>query len=184
METWFWILGWSLSILTISGNGSIIFLVCSRRRLRTKTNAFIVSLAVADFFVGLSTVPSLFFCQEEGDCNGLSNGLRNLFPYASVVNLCTLVLERYVAVVMPFKYLTFMKRRRVFLVIFISWAIPVITALAFFKRDRLCLGQCLLYDIIISMNIFFLAFLPCCGLIFYFASMLLLLTSTNEQLVS
>ena len=96
METWFWILGWSLSILTISGNGSIIFLVCSRRRLRTKTNAFIVSLAVADFFVGLSTV-------EEGDCNGLSNDLRNLFPFASVVNLCTLVLERYVAVVMPFK---------------------------------------------------------------------------------
>ena len=102
METWFWILGWSLSILTISGNGSIIFLVCSRRRLRTK-NEFIVSLAVADFFVGLSTVPSLFFCQEEGDCNGLSNDLRNLFPFASVVNLCTLVLERYVAVVMPFK---------------------------------------------------------------------------------
>ena len=134
METWFWILGWSLSILTISGNGSIIFLVCSRRRLRTKTNAFIVSLAVADFFVGLSTVPTLFFCQEEGDCNGLSNDLRKLFPFTSVVNLCTLVLERYVAVVMPFKYLTFMKRRRVFLVIFTSWAIPVITALAFFQN--------------------------------------------------
>ena len=171
METWFWILGWSLSILTISGNGSIIFLVCSRRRLRTKTNAFIVSLAVADFFVGLSTVPSLFFCQEEGDCNGLSNDLRNLFPYASVVNLCTLVLERYVAVVMPFKYLTFMKRRRVFLVIFTSWAIPVITALAVFKMDRLCPNQCSLYDIIISMNIIFLAFLSCCGLIFCFASL-------------
>ena len=158
METWFWILGWSLSILTISGNGSIIFLVCSRRRLRTKTNVFIVSLAVADFFVGLSTVPSLIFCQEEGDYNGLSNDLRNLFPFASVVNLCTLVLELYVAVVMPFKYLTFMKRRRVFLVIFTSWAIPVITALAFFKMDQLCPSQWSLYDIIISMNIIFLAF--------------------------
>ena len=127
--------------------------------------------SIADFFVGLSTVPSLFFCQEEGDCNGLSNDLRNLFPYASVVNLCTLVLERYVAVVMPFKYLTFMKRRRVFLVIFTSWAIPVITALAFFKMDRLCPNQCSLYDIIISMNIIFLAFLSCCGLIFCFASL-------------
>ena len=173
METWFWILGWSLSILTISGNGSIIFLVCSRRRLRTKTNAFIVSLAVADFFVGLSTVPSLIFCQEEGDCNGLSNDLRNLFPFASVVNLCTLVLELYVAVVMPFKYLTFMKRRRVFLVISISWAIPVITALAVFKMDRLRPSQRLLFDINISMNIIFLAFLPCCSLIFCFASMLI-----------
>ncbi|CAH3148104.1 unnamed protein product [Pocillopora meandrina] len=127
METWFWILGWSLSIVTISGNGSIIFIVCSRRRLRTKTNAFIVSLAVADFFVGVTTFPSLFFCPEEGDCNRLSNDLRNLFPFASVVNLCTLVLERY--------------------------------------RP--------LFEIFISLNIFFLAFLPCCGLVFCFASMLI-----------
>ena len=72
---------------------------------------------------------------------------------------------------MPFKYLTFMKRRRVFLVIFTSWAIPVITSLAFFKMDRLCPNQCSLYDIIISMNIIFLAFLSCCGLIFCFASL-------------
>ena len=76
METWFWILGWFLSLLTIiiwilgwvlsflaiTGNGFTIFLVCSRRNLRTKTNAFIVSLAVADFCVGLSVIPSLFFC--------------------------------------------------------------------------------------------------------------------------
>ena len=110
---------------------------------------------------------------EEGDCIGLSNDLRSLFPFASVVNLCTLVLERYVAVVMPFRYLTFMKRRRVFLVIFISWAIPVITALAVFKMDRLRPSQRLLFDINISMNIIFLAFLPCCSLIFCFASMLL-----------
>ena len=173
METWFWILGWSLSILTIGGNGSIIFLVCSRRRLRTKTNAFIVSLAVADFFVGVSTFPSLFFCPEEGDCNRLSHDLRNLFPFASVVNLCTLVLERYVAVVMPFKYLTFMKRRRVFLVIFISWAIPVITTLAFFRMNWLCPSHRLLFEIFTSLNIIFLAFLPCCGLVFCFASMLI-----------
>ena len=42
-----WILCWFLSFLTIAGNGFTIFLVCSRRDLRTKTNAFIVSLAVA-----------------------------------------------------------------------------------------------------------------------------------------
>ena len=62
METWFWILGWILSILTIAGNGFTVLLVGIRRRLRTKTNALIVSLAVADFFVGVFAVPSLFFC--------------------------------------------------------------------------------------------------------------------------
>ena len=60
METWFWILGGVLSFLAIIGNGFTIFLVCSRGNLRTKSNAFIVSLAVADFCVGLSGIPSLF----------------------------------------------------------------------------------------------------------------------------
>ena len=48
MKNWFWILGWILSILTITGNGFVIFLVGSKRQLRTKTNAFILSLAMAD----------------------------------------------------------------------------------------------------------------------------------------
>ena len=60
MEMWFWVLGWFLSILTMVVNGFVIFLVCSKRQLRTKTNAFVVSLAVADFGVGMIVVPSFF----------------------------------------------------------------------------------------------------------------------------
>ena len=78
METWFWILGWVLSFLAIIGNGFIIFLVCNRRNLRTKTNAFIVSLAVADFCVGLSVIPFLFFCDITNTC---------LWPYDCLVFL-------------------------------------------------------------------------------------------------
>ena len=40
MESWFWILGWFLSILTIIGNGFIIFLVCKKRQLRTKNYSY------------------------------------------------------------------------------------------------------------------------------------------------
>ena len=107
METWFWILGWSLSILSMTGNGFIIFLVCRRRRLRNKTNAFVVSLALADFCVGWSTLPSLFICEEITGCDPtafIANGVdyfRWLFAYASVTNLCSLVLDRYIAIVRP-----------------------------------------------------------------------------------
>ena len=127
MDTWFWIVGWFLSILAIAGNGFIIFLVGSRRQLRTKTNAFVVSLAVADFCVGLSVIPFLFFCGSSCKLNGLSwpNLVRWLFSYASVMNLCSLVLDRYIAVVKPLKHLTFMTSRRVKQMIFFSWAIPV-----------------------------------------------------------
>ena len=129
MDTWFWILGWFLSILAIAGNGFIIFLVGSKRQLRTKTNAYVVSLAVADFCVGLSVIPLPFFCGSS--CKWSQAGtswpklVRWLFGYASVTNLCSVVLDRYIAVVKPLKYLNFMASRRVKQMVFFSWAIPV-----------------------------------------------------------
>ena len=114
MGTWFWILGWILSILTIAGNGFTVLLVGSQLRLRTKTNALIVSLAVADFCVGAFAVPSLFFCEIRGGCNwpqpyaSLVDFIRWLFAYASIMNLCSLALDRYMAVVKPLKYVTIM----------------------------------------------------------------------------
>ena len=50
--------------------------------------------------------------------------------YVSAANLCSLVLDRNIAVVKRMKYLTFMKRRRVIKMMLISWAIP--TALCVF----------------------------------------------------
>lgn len=132
MKTWFWVFGWFLSILTIIGNGVIIFLVCSKRRLRTKTNAFVVSLAVADLCVGISVFPMLFsyeMTRARSFSQDLSKGMlivRWFFQDASVVNLCSLVLERYFAMVMPFKYVTFMTRQRVVQLIFVPWALTII----------------------------------------------------------
>ncbi|XP_066014574.1 trace amine-associated receptor 1-like [Pocillopora verrucosa] len=111
-------------------NGFVIFLVCSKRYLRTKTNAFVVSLAVADFGVGMIIVPSRFFCSLATECTPRSKeGLMVMFVrtfiiYTSGTNLVGLVLERYVAVVKPLKYLTFMKRRRVIQMVLTSWGIP------------------------------------------------------------
>lgn len=176
MKAWFWILGWPLCILTVFGNGFIIFLVGSKRHLRTKTNVFAVSLAVADFSVGLSVVPSLFVCKMENWCNSPHAWLswvlviRWLCSYASVINLCSLVLDRYVAIVKPLKYITVMTRRRVIQIISLSWAVPVVFHIL------------LAISIAFSMYIFFIIYLwvvmvlfeffPCVMLIFCFASML------------
>ena len=123
-DTWFWFIAWLLYILSMAGNGFVVFTVRRNRRLRTKTNAFIASLAVADFCVPISAVPSRFFCEMVDRCTGMTL-LRGLFGYASATNLCSLVLDRYMAVAKPLKYLTFMKSRRVFQLISLSWAIPV-----------------------------------------------------------
>ena len=42
-------------------NGSVIFLVCRKRQLRTRSNAFVVSLAAVNFDVGMIGVPLRFF---------------------------------------------------------------------------------------------------------------------------
>ena len=173
METWFTILGWTLSIVAAAGNCSIILLVCSKRRLLTKTNAFIISLAVADLGVGASVFPSEFFSEIVKTSHNPSSKCKNiiilrrirwLFGYASVTSLCSLVLDRYVAILKPLKYLNFMSRGRVIQMIFVSWAIPVgfvITSFFLLKRN---------FVIIFAM---FWEIFSCCFLIFCFSSMIL-----------
>ena len=142
METCFWILSWVLSFLAIIGNGFTIFLVWSRRNLGTKTNAFIVSLAVADFCVGLGVIPSLLACDITNTCHwpdywlSWVNIIRLLFSHSSVVNLCGLVLDRFIAIVHPLKYITLMTRRRITQAIFFSW---VLTASYNALQDTLCI---------------------------------------------
>ena len=129
-RSWFWILGWILSILTIAGNGFTVLLVISQRRPRTKTNALIVSLAVAGFLCWALVVPSLFFCRHDSRrYASLADFIRWLFPYGSIINLGSLVLDRYMAVVKPLKYVNFMPVRRITQLTLISWFIPLCLAI-------------------------------------------------------
>ena len=48
-----------------------------------------------------------------------------LFSNTSVINLCGLVLDRFIAIVYPLNYITFMRRRRSTQVIFFSWVLTV-----------------------------------------------------------
>ena len=160
--------------MTITGNGFIIFLVCKRRQLRTKTNAFVVSLAVADFCVGMTAVPLLFLFKDttlESWLPNIEHFIIWLFMDASVTNLCSLVLDRYMAVVKPLKYLTFMKRRRVIQMVFISWAIPIVfitveSSLLYSFKIRV------IFNILIWLVMIFFSIIPCFMLIFCFACML------------
>ena len=164
-------------------NGFVIF-VCSKRQLHTKTNTFIVSLAVTDFGVGMLAVPSHFFCSLTTECTPRSKeGLIVTFVrvftiYASGTNLVSLVLERYVAFVKPLKYLTFMTRRRVIQMVVTSWGIPflftpTIVSIEFSAIDlaRTIGGYLyLLFEVIL-----------CVILIFFLASMFLVVYNLNSR---
>ena len=184
METWFWVLGWFLSILTMVVNGFVIFLVCSKRQLRTKTNAFVVSLAVADFGVGMIAVPSRFFCSLATECTPRSKErlivtfVEMFIIYTSGTNLFSLVLERYIAVVKPLKYLTFMKRRRVIQMVLTSWGIPFLFTLIIVSLIKLSAID--LAKTFSNLGLLFKVIL-CVILIFFLASMFLFVYNLNSR---
>ena len=95
--------------------------------------------------------------------------VRVFIVYTSGTNL--VVLERYVAVVKPLKYLTFMKRRRVIQMVLTSCGIPFLFAVtlvsiklsAWDRTQTMSSYFYLLFEIILCVIlIFFLASIFCC----------------------
>ena len=132
MEGWFNLAGWLLSLLTTTGNGFVVFLIAKNRRLHCPANWFVLSLAVADFGVGIVVFPVSYLCN-------LNSKLCNMRVYmafywfvvhSSVTNLCSLAWDRYTAIVHPFRYITSMTARRPGIIILVSWLIPLGISLA------------------------------------------------------
>lgn len=129
---WFWILGWFFTILALLGNGLVVFLVISKRSLRTTTNWCIVSLAVADFFAALAILPpryiSNFYHEIDLTHAGLWYKICFSFMYSSTTNLCVLTVDRFIAVVLPLKYASFREAKTSICLIPLAW----FTTLIFF----------------------------------------------------
>ena len=134
MENWFNVIGWLLSVLTATGNGLVILLIAKTRRLHSSANWFILSLAAADFGVGIAVYPSGYFCHSSiMACNTrVYMAFFWFFLHSSVSNICTLTWDRFVAIVHPFKYNTSMTKRRPGVVILIAWLIPFVISLSLF----------------------------------------------------
>lgn len=115
------------TIVSLIGNSLVCLAFYRNRRLRTITNFYVLSLAIADLSVAsfvypFSTIASGFrrwpfnhsFCQFSGF----------LAYYWAQVSLCVLALtsiNRYFCVVKPHRYATFFTRKRTALSIFYVW---------------------------------------------------------------
>ena len=126
---WFWVLGWFLTTVAVVGNGFVIYLITTKRRLHTTTNWFILSLSVADFCFGSSYLPSLFACEIISCKQNVRLASVYLLAFISVANLCVMTLDRYIAIVKPLRYVTVMKLNRVVLLISGAWGLPVLLCL-------------------------------------------------------
>ena len=126
---WYWILGWIPSIFAIFGNGFVIYLICTRRRLKTVPNRFVLSLALADFGVGACFFPAHFVRNFLlSNCkHSIADDIAVLMIYSSTTSLCAMTVDRYLAIVRPLSYRTLMTRRRAECLIACSWFVPLFT---------------------------------------------------------
>ena len=133
MENLLNVIGWLLSIVTATGNCFVIFVVAKNRRLYSSANLFVLSLAVADFGVGIAVFPSSYFCNYSTACNSrVFMAFFWFFLHSSVTNLCSLTWDRYIAIVHPLIYNTSMTERRPGIVILTSWFISFAISLSLF----------------------------------------------------
>lgn len=115
-------------------NLCVIGTICRVRRLWTITNAFVLSLAMADFFMASVLVPLNIWCQYYRGQNA-STAKDTLFPLlgaASLLNLAGVTLERFMSISYPFRYDAFLNRFRATVIIATIWLVSILQALLIF----------------------------------------------------
>ncbi|XP_076130785.1 trace amine-associated receptor 13c-like [Alosa pseudoharengus] len=147
----------SISVFTVLLNLLVIISIFHFKQLHTPTNLLILSLAVADLFIGLTVMP-VEGSQLIETCWYFGDTLCNIFPFIySVVlsgSLCSLVLisiDRFIAVNDPLRYSLKVTHNKVVIIVVLGWCICLLYMFFLFydhltemEPHRTCHGECLL----------------------------------------
>nr|XP_057928353.1 trace amine-associated receptor 1-like [Doryrhamphus excisus]XP_057928364.1 trace amine-associated receptor 1-like [Doryrhamphus excisus] len=130
-----------LSIIIICGNLLIIISVLYFKQLHTPTNYLILSLAVADLFVGVLVFPlsiefTVTYCvyEEELLCK-VRSSIDVTLSTASILHLCCISIDRYYAVCKPLMYRTTITVHVVGVMILMSWCLSILVAIGFLVAE-------------------------------------------------
>ncbi|XP_044126861.1 D(4) dopamine receptor [Bufo gargarizans] len=103
--------GLILIVFIICGNVLVCLSVCTEKALKTTTNYFIVSLAVADLLLAVLVLPLYVYTEFLGGvwtlgfvlCDVLMT-MDVMLCTASIFNLCAISVDRFIAVSIPLNY--------------------------------------------------------------------------------
>ncbi|KAF3690827.1 5-hydroxytryptamine receptor 2B [Channa argus] len=123
-------------IPTIGGNILVILAVSLERKLQNATNYFLMSLAVADLLVGLLVMPIALITVLYNSDWPLPEFLCPiwlfldvLFSTASIMHLCAISLDRYIAIKKPIQHSQYKSRAKAMVKIALVWVISICIAI-------------------------------------------------------
>ncbi|GMR60747.1 hypothetical protein PMAYCL1PPCAC_30942, partial [Pristionchus mayeri] len=125
-------------VCTMAGNAMVCLAVLLVRTLKQPPNFLLVSLAVADFFVGCIVMP-LGLTQLLTENNkwilpsflcGVYTVLDLALCTASIVNLCMISVDRYLAISRPLRYSAQRTTKRILYYIAVVWIAAAIVSLS------------------------------------------------------
>ncbi|KAG8452324.1 hypothetical protein GDO86_004217 [Hymenochirus boettgeri] len=119
-------------VVTIAGNILVIMAVSLEKKLQNATNYFLMSLAIADMLLGFLVMPvsmlNILYDYEWPLHRKLCPVwiyLDVLFSTASIMHLCAISLDRYIAIRNPIHHSRFNSRTKAFAKIIAVWTISV-----------------------------------------------------------
>ncbi|CAH8478257.1 unnamed protein product [Schistosoma turkestanicum] len=157
------------SICTIIGNLLVVLAIGLVKKLRTPSNFLIVSLAVSDLLVGLLVQP-LATLRELYGYWPLGEGMCDMFISfdvfmctASILNLCAISIDRYLAITRPLRYAAKRTPKRMMLMIVLVWLFSALISIPpmFGFKEPFVTGLCeyssnIIYQIYATCGAFYI----------------------------
>ncbi|KAM8904581.1 adenosine receptor A1-like [Spinachia spinachia] len=149
----------TIALLAIVGNFLVCLAVARNKKLRTVTNYFLVSLAVADTLVGLLAIPCAVLTDLGRPHHDLPLCLVLLsvlmvLTQSSILSLLAVAAERYMAILMPFQYQRVMSPQNAQLALLVTWGLGAISGcvpLMDWKRQPANSDYCI-FTCVVDMN--------------------------------
>ena len=116
-----------LACFIVAINILVIYLFMNKDYLRTKTNSFLVSLAVSDLLTGVLSIPFYLICSltyRPPVCFASAVFYRCI-AFSTMAHIMVVTLERYVAVMFPMRYYRMVTKRRICLCIGVVWLFSI-----------------------------------------------------------